>query len=303
MLFQFVFNGLSFHTTMNSGILNMDFATYSKHARSLLRSRWHQIAEIFGWPMWSTQCVPSIWHEHYHDKFQDPVFSGRHWRGWTATAGLEIWQDLSTVHLEMARSANLTTQFLVFKEDLVEAAILAVRRSLWEAANADFAAAVLIEALIYVFTTTMWNQWTKHDTAQQNTCWSGWKRRGTRQTLTGLEQFGRPHICNAICKHLWICFWLQQLHAQAAAESLRDPTLSKQRRRMMLALVEARWMLGQFGALHGKLVGAVSQAGSHGIPCHGYISYIHNMYTHYNIHIIIYIYIIILLLLYNYIII
>jgi len=55
----------------------------------------------------------------------------------------------------MARSANLTTQFLVFKEDLVEAAILAVRRSLWEAANADFAAAVLIEALIYVFTTTM----------------------------------------------------------------------------------------------------------------------------------------------------
>ena len=100
---------------------------------------------------------------------------------------------------------------------------------------------------------------------------------------------------------LWICFWLQQLHAQAAAESLRDPTLSKQRRRMMLALVEARWMLGQFGALHGKLVGAVSQAGTHGIPCHGYIS---NMYTHYNIHIIIYIYIIILLLLlYNYIII
>jgi putative heme iron utilization protein len=56
----------------------------------------------------------------------------------------------------MARSANLTTtKFLVFKEDLVEAAILAVRRSLWEAANADFAAAVLIEALIYVFTTTM----------------------------------------------------------------------------------------------------------------------------------------------------
>ena len=44
-------------------------------------------------------------------------------------------------------------------------------------------------------------------------------------------------------------------------------------------------MLGQFGALHGKLVGAVSQAGSHGIPCHGYISYIHNMYTHYNIYI------------------
>lgn len=63
---------------------------------------------------------------------------------------------MSTVHLEMARSANLTTtKFLVFKEDLVEAAILAVRRSLWEAANADFAAAVLIEALIYVFTTTM----------------------------------------------------------------------------------------------------------------------------------------------------
>ena len=69
---------------------------------------------------------------------------------------MEIWQDLSTVHLEMARSANLTmTKFLVFKEDLVEAAVLAVRRSLWEAANADFAAAVLIEALMYLFTTTM----------------------------------------------------------------------------------------------------------------------------------------------------
>lgn len=96
---------------------------------------------------------------------------------------------------------------LVFKEDLVEAAILAVRRSLWEAANADFAAAVLIEALIYV-TTTMWNQWTKDDTAQQNTRWSGWKRRGTRQTPTGLERFGRLHIGSSICKHLWICIWL-----------------------------------------------------------------------------------------------
>ena len=58
-------------------------------------------------------------------------------------------------------------------------------------------------------------------------------------------------------------------------------------------------MLGQFGALHGKLVGAVSQAGSHGIPCHGYISYIHNMYITYYIYIYNYIYI--LLLLYNYI--
>lgn len=63
-----------------------------------------------------------------------------------------------------------------------QAAILAVRRSLWEAANADFAAAVLIEVEKDV-------------------------ERGKR--------------------------------LQAAAESLRDPTLSKQRRRMMLALVEA----------------------------------------------------------------
>ena len=71
-----------------------------------------------------------------------------------------------------------------------------------------------------------------------------------------------------ICDHLWICCLLQQL--QAAAESLRDPTLSKQRRRMMLALVEAKWVRGQLGAPHGTLLlwtscGAVSQVGSHGL--------------------------------------
>ena len=72
----------------------------------------------------------------------------------------------------MSGDDNLTkTKWLVLKEDLAEAAILAVRRSLWEAANADFAAAVLIEALVYVYSQAQCEpSGQKHDTAQQNTC-------------------------------------------------------------------------------------------------------------------------------------